>query len=771
MDNKSVRIVRLDIDEMDDFSGVDAIALVEEPAIESNFIYFSKQEQNKHIFESYSDYPDAVSNNAKRGIELNEKVNNKCATQVGKVRAQQLAKKEPISVETIKRMYSYLSRAEVNYDESDLEACGTISYLLWGGLAAKRWSEAKLKELGLFEGDIDVSALPDYVNEPSGSLIVKLDECTGGCGDCNCYAEIGPRGGIKESPKAPKSKTPGEGKTGSDKNKPGSAGTTRGGVKVPKRVLDSLQKKSDDFNERYKEKLGYGVNVGMLKAVYQRGVGAYQTSHSPDVKSAEQWGQARVNAFLYLVKNGRPQNKKYTTDYDLLPTKHPKRVENAAQTFVKPRAGESEAEFIARCVPVLQGEGYDQDQSLAICYSDWRDRYDEVDLQVEKYVEELFDFLGYIDGLPVYSTSEEAEEVAQIAGCEGYHEHQVGDFIVYMPCESHDVEYDTILEEAHQEWIQSRMIDGNSLEESEIEAIMDYLDSVALDVEFSQDTFAGVTGAKQRRNVGDSISFLDTPTTKIRYRYVENPRAPSNKSGTSREFCRAMMAKRDYVYRKEDINNASLSGVNSQLGPGGNNAYILFLYRGGNNCRHIWEEVRFVLQNGRWVDATIAVGSPTDLIAPRDPQTPLTDVIGALGINLSKEDFSEQQVVAGPFMIPDKLIYRVDKDGDYYVYFSQDTIKKIAYKYMERKYTDATNIEHNSYDPLKDVFVVESWIITDPDNDKSNLYSNEKYPVGTWFGMMKIKNKEVWDEYVKSGRVKGFSVEGFFIDMLINNSG
>jgi len=142
MDSKSVKIVRLDIDEMDDFSGVDAIALVEEPAIESNFIYFSKQDQNKEVFESYSDYPDSVSNNAKRGIELNEKVNNKCATQVGKVRAQQLAKKEPISVETIKRMYSYLSRAEVNYDESDTEACGTISYLLWGGLAcspAKFW--------------------------------------------------------------------------------------------------------------------------------------------------------------------------------------------------------------------------------------------------------------------------------------------------------------------------------------------------------------------------------------------------------------------------------------------------------------------------------------------------------------------------------------------------------------------------------------------------------------------------------------------------------
>ena len=98
--------------------------------------------------ESYSDYPDAVKNNAKRGIELNEKVSNKCATQVGKVRAQQLAKGEPVSVETIKRMYSYLSRAEVYYDQGDTESCGYISYLLWGGKAAKRWSEAKLKDLG-----------------------------------------------------------------------------------------------------------------------------------------------------------------------------------------------------------------------------------------------------------------------------------------------------------------------------------------------------------------------------------------------------------------------------------------------------------------------------------------------------------------------------------------------------------------------------------------------------------------------------------------------
>ncbi len=103
--------------------------------------------ENPYDLESYTDYPSGVSNNAKRGIELNKKHGNKCATATGKTRAQQLAQKKPISVATIKRMYSYLSRAEEYYDEGDSSACGTISYLLWGGKAALRWSTSKLKEL------------------------------------------------------------------------------------------------------------------------------------------------------------------------------------------------------------------------------------------------------------------------------------------------------------------------------------------------------------------------------------------------------------------------------------------------------------------------------------------------------------------------------------------------------------------------------------------------------------------------------------------------
>ena len=102
--------------------------------------------------ESYGGYPESASNNAKLGIKRNKELNNKCATQVGKVRAQQLARKEKFTVPTLKRIYSYLSRAEAYYDPAKPEACGTISYLLWGGKSMKNWVESKLKGLDELDG-------------------------------------------------------------------------------------------------------------------------------------------------------------------------------------------------------------------------------------------------------------------------------------------------------------------------------------------------------------------------------------------------------------------------------------------------------------------------------------------------------------------------------------------------------------------------------------------------------------------------------------------
>ena len=96
--------------------------------------------------ESFSNYPQSVRNNAKRGRELNEKNGNKCATDVGKKRGADLEAGRPVSMETIKRMASYLARAEEDYDNGDTNSCGYISYLLWGGKSAKTWAEKMIRE-------------------------------------------------------------------------------------------------------------------------------------------------------------------------------------------------------------------------------------------------------------------------------------------------------------------------------------------------------------------------------------------------------------------------------------------------------------------------------------------------------------------------------------------------------------------------------------------------------------------------------------------------
>jgi len=140
----------------------DELAKLEEEEAEHIIAQLTNLFDNEEEFESFADYPDAVSNNAKRGIELNEKVDNGCATQVGKVRAQQLAQGKAITVETIKRMFSYLSRAGEYYDEGDSKACGTISYLLWGGKAGLRWAGSKLRELDLLEESLKKPCWKDY---------------------------------------------------------------------------------------------------------------------------------------------------------------------------------------------------------------------------------------------------------------------------------------------------------------------------------------------------------------------------------------------------------------------------------------------------------------------------------------------------------------------------------------------------------------------------------------------------------------------------------
>jgi hypothetical protein len=123
-------------------------------------------------------------------------------------------------------------------------------------------------------------------------------------------------------------------------------------------------------------------------------------------------------------------------------------------------------------------------------------------------------------------------------------------------------------------------------------------------------------------------------------------------------------------------------------------------------------------------------------------------------------DSEEKRIVIGPAMIPDLKIFRKDKEGNpYHVYFSAETIKMIAEKYMRNKYID-NNDENHDGTAVKDVYVIESWIKEDT-QDKSNKYGYGDLPVGTWFVSMKVKNEDVWKK-VKAGELNGFSVSGYF---------
>jgi hypothetical protein len=127
-------------------------------------------------------------------------------------------------------------------------------------------------------------------------------------------------------------------------------------------------------------------------------------------------------------------------------------------------------------------------------------------------------------------------------------------------------------------------------------------------------------------------------------------------------------------------------------------------------------------------------------------------------------DSEEKRIVLGPAMIPDQKIFRKDRLGNpYYVYFSSDTIKMIADKYMKNQYTRNNDLMHDGT-AVPDVYVSESWIKED-EHDKSVKYGYENLPIGTWFVAMKVaktpEGDKVWN-MVKEGKLNGFSVSGYF---------
>ena len=118
----------------------------------------------------------------------------------------------------------------------------------------------------------------------------------------------------------------------------------------------------------------------------------------------------------------------------------------------------------------------------------------------------------------------------------------------------------------------------------------------------------------------------------------------------------------------------------------------------------------------------------------------------------------EQRIVSGPLMIAELPIYRRDEEGEYYVVFTGEEIKKIVQRFFKKGYQAKVNLEHEK--AVDGVYMFESYII-DTERGINPPKGFEDISNGSWFGSFKVDNDKIWDE-VKAGTFKGFSVEGLF---------
>jgi len=243
---------------------------------------------------------------------------------------------------------------------------------------------------------------------------------------------------------------------------------------------------------------------------------------------------------------------------------------------------------------------------------------------------------------------------------------------------------------------------------------------------------------------------LEQGEAETKYRFAGPP--------AERNFCKSMLRLNKF-YTIEEIEQMS-----RRIDTGfrhNNQSYSLFDYKGGVNCKHYWEEVELykegretvVIQKGR------ASGNAGQVASAANDYWRYE---GSSQFAFSDDD---EMIVVGPAMIPDQLILRKDADGiPFHVFFSKDTVKKIAEKFFKEMKHNNTDINHDD-NITKNNTILESWIVEDTKKDKSAMYGFE-LPVGTWMTSYRINDEDTWNK-IKAGELNGFSVTGEFVQKLI----
>ena len=282
--------------------------------IEEELDQFAEELNDERTFK----VPSGAKGNAQKVLDWKSKYGSdvKGMTPVGWARARQLASKSEIGLSTVKRMAAFnrhRKNAEVapEYKSEPWKDRGYVAWLGWGGTTGIDWA-------------IKISAAndstnPDNYKSSRNPAVTALHEEAIESGE-DAYRSP-PKGKGAKTPAKPSERI-----KGSKKNKKGSASKSNSKIEVGS-VLETLKEKVSSHNKKYGKEKGKRVSLGMLKAVYRRGAGAFSSTHRPGM-SRSGWGVARVNAFLKLVRSGRPSNPKYKQDNDLLPAGHPRKSSN-----------------------------------------------------------------------------------------------------------------------------------------------------------------------------------------------------------------------------------------------------------------------------------------------------------------------------------------------------------------------------------------------------------------------------------------------------------
>ena len=228
-----------------------------------------------------------------------------------------------------------------------------------------------------------------------------------------------------------------------------------------------------------------------------------------------------------------------------------------------------------------------QDLAAVLTSDEIREEMGYAPLDVDVDVREDFSKVGMIDGKPVFDTIDEALASAKTLGCEGYHTHDYEGKTVYMACEGHTeatqlAEWiEEFGEDMPEDWelVDEEVVDGEHRD-------FDFEKVLNEEADNNIELASAVSATPNKRSSQDGVNKSYNDYYKVRYVYATD-NFLTNKSGTSREFCRDMVAAKK-IYTKEDLVNANSLTLNPGFGIDGKKRYDLFLFKGGPQCRHFF---------------------------------------------------------------------------------------------------------------------------------------------------------------------------------------